>query len=1568
MAGGKEGMRADGLTPVSEIDPQQFTALGLKDHGCAQLDLWMAALTRGDGDVVAYQFDLPVYAPDGGRTTPTRVFVAASVLREAWRPGDAYEALKPARAAIDKALAVTSAQLAYSSYDFAAIHAVEGNVAEGDVARVSATARALASDWPHALTPLRAGINFTGEASLLPEVSPALRKRFGLDGSVRVAGSVGRLERGYWIEASTAVNVAPLDLLGGRLSIALQRAGVRVDGVAAEGVGSSEVPPFALGLSGTITLDTQKLAVGIELDPVAAQLALTADAPEVLRAGALLKSLAPELDTALGGVLGTADKVVPGLRRLALSTPLDGVDGAKLAVWLTYAEPFTLFDLIRVTPSLFAAGTYSGSAFSFEAELSGEGIIGSGALAMRFETSLSLPDGAFRAGAVGGEVRLPADVAGKLGKVAGWESLRLIDLALTGNTREGAYSFTIVTLGFLDFRIGGGTLSIGDVRFEVGKRRGEGLTAQLEASLVIGDVEADVSIDIDKGVRGTVTVPVLPIGALAADLLQIEAPGDLAAVEINGFQLDIALGEQTEFAFSAESNSPFTIAGLRLTLGKLDVRYAGALSLQGRGQIRLDATDIALNLDYAKENWNFSFSADTRVDLGRALAPLAQHLGFTPPFEEGRVTVSRVAGALRLGSEGTRLALNFEFRLNDGDFRLTLVAARLGEKGWEYSLKIGPVTLDFRSLPVVGGAIRAGVEAFAKDGDAKPVGVDGLRVGVLSTLDAATLAALFKNLPDQDFPPPPRDVAGKLSLTGTLQLLDYSKPIIYPKPKADETGKQADESASQADEAEKAKGDKNVKPEVEVLPPVAAPAKAEPDAKPADDLSWVTVQRDCGPLHLSKLGYGVRSAEGSYEVTAALAGKVSVAGVQLELMDAGVSVRLNALTAPRGRLKGMSLSFKRGAVAVEGGFLQMSETVYGGQLNIQLPKVSMGVVGVYGSYKTPSGGASTSLFIYGTASLTGGAGIKLGALTLTGLALGFGLNRRVMVPEIGGVADFPLVALVMKDSAAEAPQPSAMEMLTTLERHLPFAEGQIFAALGLRFTIAEAIDAFALAIGQFGREVEFSLLGLARFEKSVGSQKFCRVELAIKMTLRPEEGVFLLQAELTTNSWVLDPSCRLTGGFALGVWFAGTRKGDFVLTLGGYHRDFKPPAHYPAVPRLGLNWAVTNELTLKGELYCALTPSHLMAGGRFEASFIHSRIKAWFIAAVDFLLRWAPLQYSLDAGISIRVEADLSLFSINLSLDVQLRLWGPPFAGRVRVKLSVLSFEIAFGGAPAPAEIRGWAQFGALFLDKASPHWQAVPLPGLPVEAPAICGVVLTGGRLAQPDDRQPSGPWRVRGDELSVSIASVLPATTLVLGTLAGAVPPKARSGTNLALAAPLALEAVAATHAAEGAALGIVPLSITQAESRLTIGLVRDLAGGVTVAVDLAGWHSEAERQGMPAALWDRQKPGDAPAAKLTGAYLTGLARLAPPPGRRRGEGMRAALARHRESDLIFRAPALCEPPVQAARAGAPAPAAAGVPSAELLKTLGALGFPVSLEASAGEARRLRHPPLHRAWPEGA
>lgn len=696
------------------------------------------------------------------------------------------------------------------------------------------------------------------------------------------------------------------------------------------------------------------------------------------------------------------------------------------------------------------------------------------------------------------------------------------------------------------------------------------------------------------------------------------------------------------------------------------------------------------------------------------------------------------------------------------------------------------------------------------------------------------------------------------------------------------------------------------------------------DDRPTD-MIWLAAGQTCGPLTVEKLGVGVRTIAGGPAMAAVITGRVAMAGIGMRLIDAALAVPFKNPGALEASLGGMQISFERGAVSIRGGFLKISEKGYAGELSIQLPKCTITAMGIYES-RPVEHGEVTTLFVYGTLSLTGGSGIKLGAITITGMALGVGINRRVVVPDIKGVAQFPLVKAVMGDGGgASAPEDGksegkkkggkkeaaktgdteeqkeekkggkkggASDLLTQMAEVLPFDHGQMFACVGLRFTIAEAIDAFALAIAQFGNDMEFTLLGLARFSKSAGSKRFCNVELAVKMTLRPQDGVFLLQAELTGNSWVMDEKCSLTGGFALGVWFSGKHKGDFVLTLGGYHPKFQRPAHYIDVPRLGLNWPVSDSLSIKGEFYCAVTPSHLMAGGRLEATYQSARIRAWFVAHVDFLMSWAPLTYSLDTGIAIRVQAELPLQSLDLALNVALRLWGPPFTGIAEVSALCVSFTIEFGGGPSVKAIDCWVDFGKTFLDKTAARWATKPLasPSPATEAPAICQTTLRSGLLVQPGDREPrkDGVWIVRGDELSFSVGTVVPATRLQVGTADAIddwIQGGSLSGRDLVVAKPVKLIGNTRVRASANP-LGLAPLDVADLSSTLTVTVVHERRGkngeSEYRAVSLEGWKIEEERGGVPAALWDVRKPEMKPEARMIADTITGIASLAPPSGR--------------------------------------------------------------------------------------
>ena len=142
-----------------------------------------------------------------------------------------------------------------------------------------------------------------------------------------------------------------------------------------------------------------------------------------------------------------------------------------------------------------------------------------------------------------------------------------------------------------------------------------------------------------------------------------------------------------------------------------------------------------------------------------------------------------------------------------------------------------------------------------------------------------------------------------------------------------------------------------------------------------------------------------------------------------------------------------------------------------------------------------------------------------------GLAGGFGYNRDLIAPTIDEVDSFPLVAVATGGSAITKP----ITMLGELENSVPPTIGAYWLAAGLRFNSFGLVNSFAMLYVLLNRGLEIGLLGIASMQLPPGSP-LVSIEMALKVRFSTADGVFSVEAQLTDNSWLLDESCRLTGG------------------------------------------------------------------------------------------------------------------------------------------------------------------------------------------------------------------------------------------------------------------------------------------------------------------------------------------------------------------------------------------------------------------------------------------------------
>lgn len=636
------------------------------------------------------------------------------------------------------------------------------------------------------------------------------------------------------------------------------------------------------------------------------------------------------------------------------------------------------------------------------------------------------------------------------------------------------------------------------------------------------------------------------------------------------------------------------------------------------------------------------------------------------------------------------------------------------------------------------------------------------------------------------------------------------------------------------------------------------------------------IQRSFGPLFIDDLGVGWNDKEKDRPLLDVLfSGNVDLAGLKIDLigLDVGIPVKTPAdFGAYEISLQGMDVSFNGGAVTINGGLLKQDyedTVIYNGAAVIKAASFSLMALGSYAQIKNTNNNNVTSLFIFGAID------IPLGgppAFFITGLAAGFGFNRDIQIPPITEVMNFPLITGMLNGDLSSSDNPeSALAYLGDL---VTPRVGQYWLAAGIKFKSFELINTAALLFVQFGVNFEINILGLsyaALPPETKQENALAYFELALKVSIKPDAGVISVEAMLTPNSFVLTKDCKVTGGFAFYLWFKNTTqlvdgktvlvpKGQFVITLGGYHPKFKAPVYYPKVPRLGLMWNMDFDvasLSINGGAYFTICPTAVMAGGYLDAVFKAGPLKAWFSAYANFLIEWKPFYFDVGIGVTVGVLFGVTIAGVDITLSVQmsavLELQGPPVGGFIKVDWVVISFTIPFGDKKPDTSdnnLGSWDAFAESFLPQSESE-KDINKPVQPLlkagarDAKAAytdpkkqqvlkwnSGAGLLNANAKQiPDDQT---PWTVNTMFYSFNIKSVVPVNVL-----------------NAQLT-----EEPSDLYSINGvSSIGVRPMGFTKNLKSPVLVTVKYLDGTV---VNLKKRHllPEASLDGSPAALWSQMK----------------------------------------------------------------------------------------------------------------
>jgi len=834
----------------------------------------------------------------------------------------------------------------------------------------------------------------------------------------------------------------------------------------------------------------------------------------------------------------------------------------------------------------------------------------------------------------------------------GFPDIEISSLTLGAQPGEGCYSLYVSILVPWTFTVGNIALGFEDLDFEI-TRTPTGTTGYLEGHCTIANASISIMaqhMQVGAGWQFSGSLAggtTLPLGNLIAGLAttfgtDTNVPAALEGLTIRTF--DVEFDTLTKnFTFACETT-------FALDNQTIDLVVTISVTQDGSGKY---AKTFGGTITIGTREFTLLFSEDATSTF--FLATYTNPGGDKLRIKEDLVAPLSPTVAADI-PEGLEI-----------DFKDVLFVFSKGAKGttptFVLGLDLGVNIPSLSNLPLVGQMLPAD----------QTISVNNLRVLIASQALTADVLTLINGLLTSGIAPLPTaalkqglTLAAALNFGGTPQMLTV--PVAGASPT-----------------------------------PTPTPAVSAAGTTTTDNATWFSLQKSFGPVHFNRVGVQYQDAAIWFLLDAAL----SLAGLTLSLEGLSFGSPLSKFV-PEFQLRGLGLDYQEGPVEIGGAFLHVREKLpsgatldeYEGLAIIKTEELTLSALGAYADLA-----GNPSLFIYAVLDY------PLGGPTfffITGLAAGFGYNRALIVPPIEQVNQFPLVV----DAVGGAiPAQNAQDLgaeLAKFDQYITPELGEIFFAIGIRYTSFKLIDSFALLTVAFGNELEVDVLGLSTLILPTpvpdvpNPTPLAVVQMAVKASYIPALGFLGVSAQLTTASYLLSSSCHLTGGFAFYSWLSGEHAGDFVQTLGGYHPAFVVPSHYPTVPRLGFQWQVDDSISIKGEAYCALTASALMAGMHVQATWHSGDFSAWFNAAFDFLLSWKPFHYDISLSIDLGASYTFTFFgthTISVDVGADLHIWGPEFSGTAHVNLSIISFDVSFGAnashIPTPID---WPTFKKSFL------------------------------------------------------------------------------------------------------------------------------------------------------------------------------------------------------------------------------------------------------------------------------
>ena len=369
--------------------------------------------------------------------------------------------------------------------------------------------------------------------------------------------------------------------------------------------------------------------------------------------------------------------------------------------------------------------------------------------------------------------------------------------------------------------------------------------------------------------------------------------------------------------------------------------------------------------------------------------------------------------------------------------------------------------------------------------------------------------------------------------------------------------------------------------------------------------------------------------------------------------------------------KGVGLSLDAGIVR-GGGFLDFDpdKGEYAGALQLSiLEVVSVSAVGLI-STRMPDGSSGFSLLIIITADF--GPGIQLG-FGFTLLAVGglLGLNRGVLMqPLLEGVKSNAVASVMFpRDVIANAPR-----IISDLKAFFPPLANTFLIGPMAKLGWGEpTLVSLSLGVIVEIPPGNVAILGILRAALPAEDAAILVLQVNFIGVFEPNKQRLYFFASLFDSHLLF-----ITIDGQMGVLFAYGADANFVLSIGGFHPQFKPPPlPFPTPARIQIDIINESFARIHCDGYFAVTTNTVQFGTHSSYYFGFSALSVEGHSGFDALIQFSPFHFVAEISTAFSVK----VFGLGVyGVDIDLSLEGPtPWHAHGTASISFLFFSIGIG-------------------------------------------------------------------------------------------------------------------------------------------------------------------------------------------------------------------------------------------------------------------------------------------------